>query len=121
MDYKLDSQIWSQYFFFGDAADLETRQVEAIKIAEAELYGSEEARVSVYDKTVTGEQASQIDASMKRFIWDKKTLTQADKIPIVTVVPRMPYTKVRLEEFARVEEIKQYLIVDIWNKAFVEK
>lgn len=52
MAYKLDSDIWSQYFF-GNKEALTTREVEAIKIAEAELYGSEEARISVYDKNVT--------------------------------------------------------------------
>ena len=52
MAYKLDSEIWSQYFF-GNKTALTTREVEAIKIAEAELYGSEEARISIYEKKVT--------------------------------------------------------------------
>ena len=33
----------------------------------------------------------------------------------------MPETKFRLSEFARVEEIKAYLIQNLWDKAFVQK
>lgn len=58
---------------------------------------------------------------MQAFIWAHRTLYNSLKIPIETVVARMPHTFIRLEEFARIEVIKTFLIDDLWNKQFVEK
>lgn len=33
----------------------------------------------------------------------------------------MPYTFVRLEELQKIEEIKQFLIANLWNKKFTEE
>ena len=55
MTYKLDSNIWSTYLT-GDTTTLTTRDYEALKIGEAQLYGSEELRVAVEAGTVTAEQ-----------------------------------------------------------------
>ncbi len=45
-------------------------------------------------------------------------MTTFDKIPIVTVIERMPFTNLSLEDIARVEQIKTFLIGDLWTRAF---
>ncbi len=54
---------------------------------------------------------------MKVYIWFNRNLAEVTKIPIVTVIPRMPYTYLRTEEIARVNEIITFLVGDVWNKA----
>ena len=54
---------------------------------------------------------------MKLFIWFNRNLAESTLIPIVTVIPRMPFTYLRENEVARVNEIITYLVGDIWTKA----
>ena len=54
---------------------------------------------------------------MKIYIWLNRNLAEVPKIPIVTVIPRMPFTYLRVNEVARVNEIITFLVGDIWNKA----
>lgn len=58
---------------------------------------------------------------MTSFIWSHKALYNFQKIPIYTIVDRMPHTFLRLDELARIEVIKTFLIDDLWNKQFVEE
>ena len=58
---------------------------------------------------------------MQAFIWQHRTLYSSQKIFTSTVVTRMPNTLLRLEELARVEEIKTFLIDDLWDKKFVQE
>ena len=53
MAYKLGSDIWSTYYLQGRQAELLTSQIAAIKIAEVELYGSEEARLAIENGTIS--------------------------------------------------------------------
>ena len=52
---------------------------------------------------------------MRKFIQDHRTLSKSNKIPYDSaVVPRMPFTRLRFEEFGRIEVIKKFLIADLW-------
>lgn len=53
---------------------------------------------------------------MRTFIQERTSLSPDDKVTIEIAVPRMPFTKVRFEEFARVNEIRKYLIQDLFFK-----
>ena len=57
---------------------------------------------------------------MKDFIWENQFLTPADIIEIVTVIPQMPFTKLRQADIDRVEEIKFFLVGDLWERAYVK-
>ena len=94
-----------------------TSQLAAIKIAEVGLYGSEEARLAIEQGIISDALQDIVDAKMKVYIWFNRNLAESTKIPIVTVIPRMPYTYLRVDEVARVNEIITYLVGDVWNKA----
>ena len=94
-----------------------TSQLAAIKIAEVGLYGSEEARLAIEQGIISDALQDIVDAKMKVYIWFNRNLADTTKIPIVTVIQRMPYTYLRVDEVARVNEIINFLVGDIWNKA----
>ena len=43
-------------------------------------------------------------------------LDEVEKITIGVAVPRMPFTRIRFEDFAKVDEIRTFLIQDLWFK-----
>ena len=120
MIHKLGSVLWNAYLQ-GATGTLTTSEVEAIKKAELELYGSESARAAIEAGSVSSTQQTQIDTNIQDFIWEHRVLSEDQKIPIETVVPRMPYTRIRLDSLARVEVIKTHLIADLWEKKFVRQ
>ena len=120
MIYKLGPVLWNT-ILQGNTNELTTSEVEAIKRSEVELFGSEAARVAIEAGLVSSTQQTQIDTNIQDFIWEHRVLSESQKIPVVTVVPRMPYTRLRLDSLARVEEIKKHLIADLWDKKFVRQ
>ena len=77
--------------------------------------------MAIESGVVSSTQQTQIDTNIQDFIWEHRVLSEDQKIPIETVVPRMPFTKLRLDSLARVEEIKTHLIADLWEKKFVRQ
>ena len=59
---------------------------------------------------------AQIDDNMRTFIQSYMNLDEAEKITIGVAVPRMPFTRIRFEDFAKVDEIRTFLIQDLWFK-----
>lgn len=115
MSYKLNKDLWSEYL---KSTEFSTRERVALDKALSEMYGSDDLRDIVERGDVTAESQLEIDNNIRAFVWRHRQLSFFDKIPIVTVIQRMPFTNLSLDDIARVEQIKTFLIGDLWTRAF---
>lgn len=82
MSYKLgDAKIWEHYTSLTTEL-LTTNELEALKRAELEVYGSVTARVAIANHFVSQELQADIDSKVKAFIWKHRLMYESDKIPI---------------------------------------